>query len=224
MSYLPVKVYSVDLASGATLVTTALDLQHSYAQVYLEVPAIASGNLFVQASNDNSTFRRVMFHGTVRVTDSKSIASAATLTGAYDLGEGKVENVHYLVPSFASGTAMFLQVSLDGSTYRRLSRVQANTSTVAVDDFSIASAASGKLVPLPVDGFRYFKIEMATGQTDTTTTHKVIYTRTGIQDFEINSATSGRFIPIPVAGRYLKIESSSGITDTTTTFKVLCLN
>jgi len=52
------RVYSVDLTSGATS-TSSVDLGAVYRRVYLEVPTMASGSLYIQASSDNSTFRRV---------------------------------------------------------------------------------------------------------------------------------------------------------------------
>ena len=59
MSYLPVKIFTVTATSGA-LSSTVADLAQGWNRIYLEVPTMASGDLFLLASSDNSTFRRVM--------------------------------------------------------------------------------------------------------------------------------------------------------------------
>jgi len=51
-------VYSVNMASGATF-SSAIALERSFSYLYLEIPTMASGSLYIQASSDNSTFRRV---------------------------------------------------------------------------------------------------------------------------------------------------------------------
>lgn len=59
MSYMPVKVFPVTMTSGA-LSSTVADVTYAWGRVFLEVPTMASGDLFIMASSDNSTFRRVM--------------------------------------------------------------------------------------------------------------------------------------------------------------------
>jgi len=59
MSHGLVSVFTKDVASGVTL-TSSFDLGRGFRRVYLEVPTMASGSLYVQASSDDSTFRRVM--------------------------------------------------------------------------------------------------------------------------------------------------------------------
>jgi hypothetical protein len=52
------KVYEVSMTSGATL-SDGADLGAVYERLYLEVPTMASGSLYIQASSDDSTFRRM---------------------------------------------------------------------------------------------------------------------------------------------------------------------
>lgn len=59
MSYGPNRYFIVTMTSGA-LSSTSADLTRSFKQVYLEIPTMASGSLFILASADGSTYRRVM--------------------------------------------------------------------------------------------------------------------------------------------------------------------
>lgn len=107
-------VFTVDLASGATLTSSSVDLGWGFTRVYLKVPTMASGNLFVQASDDNSNFVRVAGH-------------------------------------------------------------QITTATAhAFPDFQIPSTVTNRWVPVPLNGFRYVKIENSSGATDTTTVFKIV--------------------------------------------------
>lgn len=59
MSYGPMAVYTVTMASGGTL-TGGADIARSYKNVFLEIPTMNSNTqLHVWGSSDNSTFRRV---------------------------------------------------------------------------------------------------------------------------------------------------------------------
>lgn len=58
MSYGPVTVYSTVIASGAT-VGSAITMGRSFSRVYLQIPTLPSGTLYIQGSADGSTFRRI---------------------------------------------------------------------------------------------------------------------------------------------------------------------
>lgn len=222
MSYGPTSKFSKSIASGVTL-TGGFDLARSWKYVYLEVPTMASGtDFYIQGSSDNSTFRRVQFVGDSTAKHSQSLASAATLTGAYDLGEG-AKNPHVLIPTLATGTSILVHGSLDNSAFRKVTLPVPNTATIQnPTDFSIGTMTVSRLVPIP-EGFRYVKLELATGVTDATSTFEIIATRPNVQqDFKIASSTSQRFVPIPAAFRYLKVELSTAMTDTTSTFNLVC--
>jgi len=104
---LPQSVFSVNVASGITL-SSGLDLGISWRRIYLEVPTMASGSLYVQAASKlDSTYRRVVHNS-------------------------------------------------------------------SMTDFSINSALSQKVVPVPADGLRFVKVESSSGCTDVITTYKFI--------------------------------------------------
>lgn len=63
------------MASGATL-STAVNLQALYEKVYLEVPTMASGSLYIQGSSDGSIYRRITQEATP--ASDFEINSAAT--------------------------------------------------------------------------------------------------------------------------------------------------
>jgi hypothetical protein len=59
MGYGPAISFNYELTSGATL-GSALDLGRAWEKVYLKVPTMASGDLFIHGSEDSSsTFKRV---------------------------------------------------------------------------------------------------------------------------------------------------------------------
>ena len=53
--------YDLTVASGATLTTTAIDLGRAFARMHLDIPARSNTTLYIKASADNTTFRRVYF-------------------------------------------------------------------------------------------------------------------------------------------------------------------
>lgn len=59
MSYGPVQAFPMVMVSGASL-TPAADVGKAFESVYLEIPTMTSNTaLFLQASGDNVTYRRV---------------------------------------------------------------------------------------------------------------------------------------------------------------------
>lgn len=74
-----VTVYTKTMSSGGTL-TSAYDLGRCFTKIYLEVPTMASGDLFIHGSSDGTTFRRIMREqlNTTTVHSTFSIGSAIT--------------------------------------------------------------------------------------------------------------------------------------------------
>jgi len=66
----------LELTSGATL-TSSANLGRTYRRVYLEVPTMASGDLYIHASIDGTNFKRVTEADPNQGTDF-IIASAVT--------------------------------------------------------------------------------------------------------------------------------------------------
>lgn len=215
-------VFYTSMASGGTL-SSGYDLGRTWRNVYLEVPSMVSGtDLYIQAAASAGTYNRVQFVGPATVSYSVSIASAITITGAIDLGEGAT-NPYLIVPSLATGTSILVHGSLDNSSFRRITLGPTAASLIATD-WAIATiaVATQRAVPLPV-GFRYIKVELGTGVTDATSTWKVLATLPSVQqDFVIPSHTSQRFIPIPMPSQYMKVELSTAATATALRFNVVC--
>lgn len=79
MSLLPTKVFAQTMASGATLLTTPLDCGRAFARVYLEIPTMASGtDIYIQASSDGTTYRRIYLLGDYSTMTVWSAGSATT--------------------------------------------------------------------------------------------------------------------------------------------------
>lgn len=107
-------------------------------------------------------------------TLSISLASSTTLTSGIDLGGTGYKHVYLEIPTFTSGGTQYVQTSSDGTTYRRL-YAEANVSAgVLVQEFQMAQTVSACVVPLPMFGLRYIKLENTTGIAGTTT-YKVIF-------------------------------------------------
>jgi hypothetical protein len=87
-----------------------------------------------------------------------SVASGATASSAVDLGRSWFAN-YLVVPSMTSNSQLHLKASetLDG-TYRRVKHPPVNSATVAVNEFTILSANTGCIVPMP-SGLRYVQVE-----------------------------------------------------------------
>jgi hypothetical protein len=85
---------------------------------------------------------------------SGSIASAGTLSEAIDLGRSW--SVMTLDIPARSNTTLYLQVSPNGSSFKRIYNAASRAGAETV--FQIASATTGVAVPIP-PGHRYVKIE-----------------------------------------------------------------
>ena len=110
------KVYTYELASGVTTATGYIDFGRSYSRVFLQIPTMASGDIYIKAAAE--------YDGTV-------------------------------------------------GTFFRVMREQGNTATVH-QTFMIGSTITNLIVPIPVAGLRYIKIENSSGATDTTTVFKIL--------------------------------------------------
>lgn len=99
-----------------------------------------------------------MGHGAISVY-TVSFTSNTTLSAERDLGRN-FEKVYLGIPTMATNAQIHIQASdQSGGTYRRICHPAINSTTVSTpNDFAIASAATGRLVPIP-NGFRYYKIE-----------------------------------------------------------------
>ena len=225
--YGPVQAFSKSITSGITA-TSAYDLGgRAFESVYLEVPSMVSGtDFYIQGSSDGTTFRRVQTSGyRIGTTAVATITTGVTITtSSIDLGEN-AQNAFLFIPTMTSGTSVLLQVSHDDVTFRRVTHAVPNTASAQLPgDWSVSTMAAdtARWVPLPV-GIRYFKVEIATQQTDTTLAFKAISARANeLNDFVIKSATTHRMVPIPNSFQYIKVELSTAMTDTTSTFKVIC--
>ena len=102
---------------------------------------------------------------------SSSLASGVTLGSSIGLGSGW-DRAYLHVPTMASGD-LFIQGSHDGTTFNRVCRDRGNTATVHAD-FAIGSATSNRVIPIPVNGIPYIKIENSSGCTDVVTVYKII--------------------------------------------------
>ena len=108
MGFGPQSVFSVTLASSATLTTSSVDLSAGWERVWVEVPTMPSGSLYLHGSSDNTTFRRL-----------QAPPSTATVV-------------------------------------------------LSTHDFTIDSSATQRMVPVPLGGTRYLKVENSTGSVGAT--------------------------------------------------------
>jgi hypothetical protein len=84
-------------------------------------------------------------------------------TSSLDLGNS-FYTIWVEVPTMATSygqtsTPLFLQVSADNVTFRRMTSAEGNTFPVGTNDFTIASSVSQRMVPVTGFGFRYVKVE-----------------------------------------------------------------
>lgn len=104
---------------------------------------------------------------------TKSVASGATLSSAFDLGAVPYNNFVLGVPTMTSSCDLFVQVSYDGTTFKRQKYTVAS-GVVAPGDITIGSAATNCYMNIPDVNARYVKIEISTAMTATTATFKII--------------------------------------------------
>lgn len=93
------------------------------------------------------------------------IASNASVTSGYET-PGVYTKMYLQVPTMAGGyttasTPIFIKVSSDGITYVRYSNPEFSTFPVGVNDFTIASSVSSRMVLLPALSTRYIQVELS---------------------------------------------------------------
>lgn len=94
-----------------------------------------------------------------------TMPAGATSTAEIDI-KNYYQTVRLLIPTHASATNWYVQgCEESGGTFRRIAHVVANTSSVQINDFTIASAVSNRLVEVPGVNFQYIKIEASTANT-----------------------------------------------------------
>jgi hypothetical protein len=97
-----------------------------------------------------------MSFGPVKVF-SVGMGAASTFTSAVTLPNAFYKG--YLeIPTMSTAADFFLLGSTDGSNFRRVMTVAPSTSSVQVNTFTIASAATNRMVEIPVH-FPYMKVE-----------------------------------------------------------------
>jgi hypothetical protein len=90
---------------------------------------------------------------------TQTLASAATLTPEFNLGE-YYEKVSLALPSMSTATAVYVQASpTSGGTYKRVDNVAGTSFTVAT------AFADNIIFPIPA-GYRYMKVEFKTAPAD----------------------------------------------------------
>lgn len=99
----------------------------------------------------------------VSVFTVPSMVTAASITSAISLN-GNFVYVSLEVPTmsaYSTATPIYIQVSADGTNFRRFVNTETNTSTVGANDFQIVSAVSNRMVNIPNFGFPYAKVEVS---------------------------------------------------------------
>ena len=101
------------------------------------------------------------------------LSSGATLTSAINLAQGWSE-VSLQIPSFSSGSDIYIHAATtEAGTYTRVMFPPVNSGTAETNDFEIASGLAARIIPIP-SNYQFLKVELSTGQTDTTSSFNVI--------------------------------------------------
>lgn len=111
-----------------------------------------------------------MGHGLSKVY-ACTMASGGTMTGQCDLGRS-YQNVYLVIPTMATasnGMSIYVSDSSSG-TFRQLYHPSINSATVATNPYVITSAATNVVVPVPLQGIQYVKVN-----TDATVAHGCVF-------------------------------------------------
>jgi hypothetical protein len=100
-----------------------------------------------------------------------TMTSGALSSTVADLG-GAYQKLYLAVPTMASGS-LYLRASADNSTYFRVMHDVVNSSAAQIHTFTIDSACTQRLVPIPFVS-RYMKVESTSGATDVVTTFQIV--------------------------------------------------
>lgn len=100
------------------------------------------------------------------------LTSGATETSSLDLGAGW-DHAKIAVPTMASGS-LYIHGSYDNTTFFRMVSGVQTTNVSDGETLVIDSSCTQRIVPIPLAGCRYIKIESSSGATDTTTVFNII--------------------------------------------------
>ncbi len=111
-----------------------------------------------------------MSHGLNKVYAS-TMASGGTMSGEVNLGRS-YQNVYLMIPSMATASnGMSIYASdASGGTFCQVMHPSVNSATVATNAYLITSAATSVIVPVPVGGLRFLKVN-----TDATVAHGCVF-------------------------------------------------
>lgn len=208
-------VFNCVLASGATTPTNGVDLGRAWQKVHLYVPTMASGSLYVQGSHDNATFARIYESDHGKKVTSTTLAAGQLLTTAFVYPHPPAHAIVNLA-TFSVDCNVYLQVSCDGTTFRRALYPNDNT------DWSVTACSGNRIAVTPFNAC-YYKVELSASQTADVVIGMGALLDNHENEFLIDSSITQAMIHIPIDGyRYVKIENSSGCTDVTTTYKIIC--
>lgn len=98
-----------------------------------------------------------MAHGVSQYFEA-TVDSFATSSSEVDLGRA-FPTAYLVIPTMTSNTAIHIQgCEESGGTFRRVYHPSINSSTVTTNVFTIASATTNAIVPIP-NALRYLKVE-----------------------------------------------------------------
>lgn len=98
---------------------------------------------------------------------SVGYSGAVSFSSAYTFPNSTTK-AYLEVPTLSTACDIYIQGSSDGVNYRRIMQDVPNSSTVQANTFTIASAATNRIVPLPAV-FPYMRIEPSTAPTSSAT-------------------------------------------------------
>jgi hypothetical protein len=102
----------------------------------------------------------------------QSMASATTFSSGVDLQKAW-NKISVEIPTMASGSDVYLQGSIDGTTYRRVCHAP-NTNSATVGGQFVTSGVTNVIVPFNNAHVRFVRIELSSATSDTPYTFNVI--------------------------------------------------
>jgi hypothetical protein len=100
-----------------------------------------------------------------------TVDSAGTSTSMFSFPNG-IQKAFLEIPTMVSGCDFNLLGSTDGTNFRRVMQELPLTASVQVQTFTIASAATNRIVPIPLAA-PFMKVELTTGPV-TATSFRII--------------------------------------------------
>lgn len=87
-----------------------------------------------------------------------TVTTGSTVSSEINVGEGW-QAMYLVVPSLTSNSQVHIQgADVTGGTFRRIVQKDA-ASALATVDFAIGSATTNRIIPIPVTGLRFLKVE-----------------------------------------------------------------